>query len=78
MAGRQHPVFRISALEQNDVKLTLRTINTGSPSADITDVMVPISRATAKPVLSEEATDSDAEEKALITPALKIRGAAGQ
>ncbi len=78
LAGRQHPVFRISSLEQNDVKLTLRTINSGSPSADITDVMVPVSRATAKPVLSEESPDSDSEEKTLITPTLKVPGAAGR
>ena len=78
LAGRQHPVFRISALEQNDIKLSLRNSGNG-PSADITDVTVPVSRATAKPVLDEESPDSDSEEKTLektlITPTLKVPGA---
>ena len=78
LAGRQHPVFRISALEQNDIKLSLRNSGNG-PSADITDVTVPVSRATAKSVLGEESPDSDSEEKTLektlITPTLKVPGA---
>ena len=71
LASRQHPVYRVSALEQNDVKLSLRN----GPSADITDVLVPVSRSTTKPVLDEESSESDAEDKTLTTPSLKVPGA---
>jgi len=72
LAGRQHPVYRVSALEQNDVKLSLRN----GPSADITDVLVPVSRSTAKPVLDEESSGEDVEDKTLTTPSVKVPGAA--
>jgi tetratricopeptide (TPR) repeat protein len=72
LAGRQHPVYRVSALEQNDVKLSLRS----GPSADITDVLVPVSRSTAKPVLDQESPAQDAEAKTLTTPSVKVPGAA--
>lgn len=71
LAGRQHPVYRVSGLEQNDVKLSLRN----GPSADITDVLVPVSRSTAKPVLDEESSDEDAEDTTLTTPSVKVPGA---
>ncbi|MEK6258808.1 MAG: hypothetical protein AABP62_09315 [Planctomycetota bacterium] len=71
LAGRPHPVYRVSALEQNDVKLSLRN----GPSADITDVLVPVSRSTAKPVLDEESSEEDAEDKTLTTPSVKVPGA---
>ena len=72
LSSRQHPVYRVSALEQNDVKLSLRN----GPSADITDVLVPVSRSTAKPVLDEESSEEDAEDKTFTTPSVKVPRAA--
>ena len=72
LSSRQHPVYRVSALEQNDVKLSLRN----GPSADITDVLVPVSRTTAKPVLDDESSAEDAEDQTLTTPSVKVPGAA--
>lgn len=72
LAGRPHPVYRISALEQNDVKLSLRQ----GPTADITEITVPVSRTTAKPVLSEESPEGDGEAQTLTTPSVKVPGSA--
>lgn len=67
LAGRAHPVYRATALEQNDLRLSLRT----GPTADITDIMVPVSKSTVKSE-QEEAPDSEAQEKTLETPSLKL------
>ena len=61
----------MSALEQNDVKLSFRN----GPSADITDVLTPVSRSTAKPVLDEEPSSGDSEIKTHTTPSVKIPAA---
>ena len=42
LAGRTYPVYRATSLEQNELKLSLRT----GPSAEITGVTVPISERT--------------------------------
>jgi hypothetical protein len=75
LAGRQHPVYRITALEQNDMKLSLRgPIGSGGPSADITDVTVPVSRTTGKPPLNVLPGDADSSGETLVTPSLKVPG----
>ncbi len=71
LSNRQHPVYRVSALEQNDVKVSLRQ----GPSADITDITIPVSRATAKPVLDEDGSGELSEAKTLTTPSVKVPGA---
>ncbi len=74
LAGRSHPVYRATALEHNDLRLSLRT----GPSAEITDVTVPALPASAKTNLDEapDAGDSDAKET-LKTPTLKLPGNSG-
>jgi tetratricopeptide (TPR) repeat protein len=56
--GRRHPVYRVSSLEQNDFRLSLRQ---GVPSAELTDVTVPVSRSTGKAVLhtTEDPSNDD-------------------
>lgn len=70
LAGRTHPVYRATSLEQNDMRLSLRT----GPSAEITDIMVPVSRTTAKPDLDEAPDSGDSPENSLETPMLKLPG----
>jgi len=68
MATRAYPVYRATALEQNDLRLSLRT----GPSAEITDIMVPVSRTT-NDLDSLEASDSESSDtKTLETPSLKL------
>jgi hypothetical protein len=68
LAGRSYPVYRATALEQNDLRMSLRT----GPAAEITDITVPVSRTTAKPDLSEADDSGDSETPALETPQLKL------
>lgn len=68
MATRVYPVYRATALEQNDLRLSLHT----GPSAQITDIMVPVSRTT-NDLDSEESADSDSPDtKTLETPSLRL------
>lgn len=57
LAGRSYPVYRATALEHNDLRLSLRT----GPSVEITDITVPVSRTTAKPQLDEEPDSGDSD-----------------
>ncbi len=57
LAARTYPVYRATALEQNDLRLSLRT----GPSAEITDITVPVSRTTIKPDLDEASDSGDSE-----------------
>lgn len=71
MATRVYPVYRATALEQNDLRLSLHT----GPSAQITDIMVPVSRTT-NDLDSLESPDSESSEtKTLETPSLKLPAA---
>lgn len=45
LAGRSYPVYRATALEQNELRLSLRT----GPSAEITEITVPVSQGTLEP-----------------------------
>ncbi len=49
IAGRTHPVYRATALEQSDLRLSLRS----GPPAEITDIIVPDGATSAKPVSTE-------------------------
>ena len=51
LAGRPHPIYRVTSLEQNDLRLSLRT----GPSAEFTDAVVP--------VLPEDGESGDSEPK---------------
>ncbi len=44
LAGRPHPIFRVTSLEQNDLRLSLRT----GPTAEFTDAVVPLLPADAE------------------------------
>ena len=68
LAGRQHPIYRVSILERNDVKLSLRN----GASVDIGDSLLTGSRSAAKLNLDEETSELDADEKTLVTPSLQI------
>ena len=56
-AGRAYPVYRATALEQNDLRLSLRT----GPHAELTDIIVPEATTTGKPDLTTEAPDSESK-----------------
>jgi len=60
LAARAYPVYRATALEQNDLRLSLRT----GPSVEIIDVIVP-GQISAKPDLDEASDSGDSEGKAL-------------
>lgn len=68
IATRTYPVYRATALEQNDLRLSLRT----GPSAEITDITVPVSRTTNKPDVGEAPDSGDFEK-----PAGKLPGDPG-
>lgn len=71
LATRVYPVYRATSLEQNDLRLSLHT----GPSAQITDIMVPVSRTT-NDLDSLESPDSDSSDtKTLETPSLKLPSA---
>lgn len=71
LATRVYPVYRATSLEQNDLRLSLHT----GPSAQITDIMVPVSRTT-NDLDSLESPDSDSSDtKTLETPSLKLPAA---
>lgn len=53
LAGRSYPVYRATSLEQNELRLSFRS----GPSAEFTDISVPVSRTTTKSE-AEEAPDS--------------------
>jgi hypothetical protein len=73
LTGRSYPVYQIAVLEQKDVKFSLR----GAHAASLTDVMVPVSRTTAKPVLdAEDHLDSNAAPPSIETPKAKSAAAA--
>ena len=46
LVSRRHPVYRVSTLEQNDFRLSLRTV---AVPAEVTEELVPVSRTTTKP-----------------------------
>jgi hypothetical protein len=49
IAGRTHPVYRATALEQSDLRLSLRS----GPPAEIIDIIVPDGSTVAKPVSTD-------------------------
>lgn len=56
LVGRRHPIYQIVSFEQNEVRLSLRQ---SLPTTDPLDVSAPVSRSTAKPVLSEDPANDD-------------------